>query len=241
VPNPAYATWWTQDQKVKGVLLSSMTEDIASQLLGCTTAAEVWTAIHAMFSAQSRAGVRHIRRQIQALRKGDMSASEYMHKVKALADSMTAAGFPLQDDEIIDYMLTGLGKDFNPIAASLNVVTTPVTAASFYSMVLNFEALQLSQQADNEEWMSSANATMRSNAPPVNRPYVQDTGRTSGGRPSGGYPQQQQGQGGQDRRRNNGGGGGGGGYNGRRRWRPKCQICKNWGHEAQDCRPAFRS
>jgi histone deacetylase 1/2 len=218
-----------------------MTEDIASQLLGCTTAAEVWTAIHAMFSAQSRAGVRHIRRQIQALRKGDMSASEYMHKVKALADSMTAAGFPLQDDEIIDYMLTGLGKDFNPIAASLNVVTTPVTAASFYSMVLNFEALQLSQQADNEEWTSSANATMRSNAPPVNRPYVQDTGRTSGGRPSGGYPQQQQGQGGQDRRRNNGGGGGGGGYNGRRRWRPKCQICKNWGHEAQDCRPAFRS
>jgi hypothetical protein len=105
-------------------------------------------------------------------------------------------------------MLTGLGSPFNPIAASLNVVTTPVTAASFYSMVLNFEALQLSQQAENEEWTSSANATMRSHAP--SHPYVQDSGRPSGGRPSGGYPQQQQqGQGGQDRRRPNGGGGGG--------------------------------
>jgi hypothetical protein len=64
VPNPAYATWWTQDQKVQGVLLSSMSEEIASQLLGCSIAAAVWTSIHAMFSAQSRAGVRHLRRQI---------------------------------------------------------------------------------------------------------------------------------------------------------------------------------
>ena len=33
VANPAYATWWTQDQKILGMLLSSMTEDIASQLI----------------------------------------------------------------------------------------------------------------------------------------------------------------------------------------------------------------
>ncbi|KAK1645128.1 hypothetical protein QYE76_062933 [Lolium multiflorum] len=216
-----------------------MSEEIASQLLGCSTAAAVWTSIHAMFSAQSRASVRHLRRQIQALR---MTASEYMHKVKAMADAMTAVGSPLRDDEIIDYMLTGLGSPFNPIVASLNVITTPVTTASFYSMVLNFEALQLSQQAENEEWTSSANATMRSHAP--SRPYVQGTGRPSGGRPSGGYPQQQQqgqgGQGGQDHRRPNGGGGGGNtGNTGRRRWRPRCQICKNSGHEAPDCRQRF--
>ena len=94
-------------------------------------------AIHAMFSAQNRAGVRHIRRQLQTLKKLDMTASEYMHKVKALADAITAAGSPLDDAEIIDYMLTGLGKTYNPIAASLSVITTPVTSAEFYSMVLN--------------------------------------------------------------------------------------------------------
>jgi hypothetical protein len=128
-----------------------MSEEIASQLLGCKTAAAVWSSIHAMFSAQSRAGVRHIRCQIQALKKGDMTASEYMHKVRALADSMASAGSPLHDDEIIDYMLTGLGSTFNPIAASLNMATRPVTAIEFYSMVLNYEGLQLSQQGDSEE------------------------------------------------------------------------------------------
>jgi hypothetical protein len=32
-----------------------------------------------------------------------------------------SAGSPLRDDEIIDFMLTGLGSSFNPISASLNV------------------------------------------------------------------------------------------------------------------------
>jgi hypothetical protein len=64
VPNPEYVKWWTQDKKVLGLLLSSMTEEIACQLISCTTAADAWGSIHAMFSAQNRAGVRHLRCQI---------------------------------------------------------------------------------------------------------------------------------------------------------------------------------
>jgi hypothetical protein len=109
VDNPEYHRWWTQDQKVLGLLLSSMTEDIACQLLGCSTAAAAWTAVQSMFGAQNRAGVRHIKRQIQALKKQDMTAGEYMQKVKALADAMAAAGSPLSNDDVINYMLTGLG------------------------------------------------------------------------------------------------------------------------------------
>ena len=49
--NPAYHHWWTQDQKVKGLLLTSMEEDIACQLISCETAQAVWTAVGAVFSA----------------------------------------------------------------------------------------------------------------------------------------------------------------------------------------------
>ena len=105
---------------------------------------------------------------------------------------MTAAGSQLDDAEIIDYMLTGLGKTYNPIAASLSVITTPVTSAEFYSMVLNYEALQLSQQSEDGDWSSSANAASQYGFPSGNRPRAPDM-RTSGGRPAGGYPQQGQG------------------------------------------------
>jgi hypothetical protein len=64
VPNPAYHRWWIQDQKVLGLLLGSMEPEIACQLIGCQTAAAVWTSVHTLFGAQSRANVRHIRRQL---------------------------------------------------------------------------------------------------------------------------------------------------------------------------------
>ena len=69
-----------------------------------------------MFGAQTRANVRHIKRQFQSLRKID-SAGAYMDQMKVLADQMAAAGAPLSDEEIIDQMLTGLGPDFNPVSA----------------------------------------------------------------------------------------------------------------------------
>ena len=86
VTNPDYAQWWTLDQNVLGHILSSMTEEISAQLIGYTTAAAAWEAVHAMFAAENRAGVRALKRQIQELKKGDKSAAAYMQQVKSLAD-----------------------------------------------------------------------------------------------------------------------------------------------------------
>jgi hypothetical protein len=85
-----------------------------------------------MFGAQSRENVRHMKWQIQSLRKLEMPAAEYMDKVKALDDAMAAPGAPLSDDDIIDFMLTGLGLKFNPLAASMIRNNDAVTLAEFF-------------------------------------------------------------------------------------------------------------
>ena len=174
IPNPAYHQWWTQDQRVLGLLLGSMDPDIACQLIGCKTSAASWTAVHALYGAQSRANVRHIRRQLQSTRKEDLTAAAYMHKMKALADAMAAAGAPISDDELADYIITGLGSAYNSIAASLTVGNKSVPYTDFYSHILSFESLQ-AQQAQVEEWASSAHAASRF-APVGNpgRPRMQD-------------------------------------------------------------------
>ena len=173
IANVAYHHWWTQDQKVLGFLLSAMEPTIAAQLIGSKTAAEVWTSVHAMFTAHSRANVRHIRRQLQSLRKEDKPAAEYMHMMKSLADTMVAAGSPVSNDELVDYIITGLGSAFNSIAASLTVGNQSVTYTDFYAHILSFEALQ-AQQAQAEGWTSSANAASRPAPPTGPRPRGQD-------------------------------------------------------------------
>ena len=83
-----------------------------------------------------------------------------MQKMKNLADIMASAGHPVSDDELVDYIITGLGSAFNSIAGALNLSTRSVPYTEFYSSVLSFEAMQ-AQQAETEEWPSSANAVSR--------------------------------------------------------------------------------
>jgi hypothetical protein len=188
ISNPAYSRWWISDQRVVSLLLGSMEPDVAAQLVGLGSARAVWTAVHTMYGAQYRANIRHIRRQLQTLTKEDMSAAQYMHKMKSLADAMASAGAPVADDELIDYILTGLGSAFNPIAASLTIGNNEMTYNAFYSAVLSYEALQ-AQQSRSAEWMSSANAASRPGFSTGNsRPRDYAPSPYDGGRPAGAAP-----------------------------------------------------
>jgi hypothetical protein len=53
IDNPEYHRWWVQDQKVLSILLGSMDGDIASQLIGCKTAAAAWKAVHTMHALRA--------------------------------------------------------------------------------------------------------------------------------------------------------------------------------------------
>jgi hypothetical protein len=178
-----------------------------------------------------------------------------MHKMKALADTMAAAGSPISNDELVDYIITGLGSAYRAIAASLTLNNRSVPYAEFYSSVLSFEALE-AQQAQAEEWSSSANAASRSSSyGNPSRPHMQEYnsapqgGYQGGNRTYGNGGQQGQGRtggnsgngrnGGNGSNSRNNGNGRNGGNGNRRRWHPRCQLCGNWGHEAIDCRNHF--
>jgi hypothetical protein len=145
VPNPEYSRWWVTDQRVLSFLLSSMEPVIACQLIGCTSAMDVWAAVHRLYDTQSRANVRHVRRQLQSLRKEGMPVAQYMQHMKALGDVMAAASSPLSNDELVDYIITGLGKEFNAITATLTLGNKSMPYDEFYSHILSFEALQEQQ------------------------------------------------------------------------------------------------
>jgi histone deacetylase 1/2 len=72
VPNPKYTRWWITDQRVLIFLLGSMEPVIACQLIGCTSATDVWANVHRLYGAQSRANICHVRIQLLSLRKEGM-------------------------------------------------------------------------------------------------------------------------------------------------------------------------
>jgi hypothetical protein len=84
-----------------------------------------------MFASQNRARVMQIRFQLTNTRKKDLSAAEYFNRVKALADSMASIGSPLKDDEVLGYMLAGLGPEYEPLVASLTTRDDAVSLNNF--------------------------------------------------------------------------------------------------------------
>lgn len=79
--------------------------------------------------------------------KGNSSVSEYFVKMKGLGDEMAAAGRRRDDEELVEYILTGLDQDFTPLVSALCARVEPVSIAELYSQLLNFETrLDLEQR-----------------------------------------------------------------------------------------------
>jgi hypothetical protein len=178
--NPEYTSWWHVDQRVMTVLLGSMIEDVLAQMIGRTTSTSVWGCVTSMFSTQGRSSVRAYRRKLATTKRNDMSASNYFNLMKGFTDAMATVGSLLPDDELIDYILTSLRKEFSALQASLNVFFNAIPNAiilltDFYSMLVSHEAMQETVEID---FSSSANAASRRN---------QGGGRF--GRGQGGVPQ----------------------------------------------------
>ena len=68
-PNPQFQIWRRNDQQLMSWLLSTLSEEVLSAVVGARSSLEVWQILVAQFGARSRARVLHLRTQIQTTRK----------------------------------------------------------------------------------------------------------------------------------------------------------------------------
>jgi hypothetical protein len=139
VPNPEPEDWDVTDQQVLSYLLSSLSKKILTQVSSATTATEAWKEIQGMFASQIRARTVNIRLALGNTRKGDMSVVEYFRKMKVLGDEMKAAGRPLDDEELVEYILTGLDEEYTLLVSTLCASVEPISINELFSQLLNFE------------------------------------------------------------------------------------------------------
>lgn len=171
IDNPQYASWFVQDQAIVGALLSSMTEEVLAQVTRCAnTSNELWTSLQTMFSAQHRGNSIQIRTQLSTTKKGDMTASEFYHKMTSLADTMANIGHPMTDEEVIGYILAGLGPGHGDLVTAITVMSNQnsVTLPDFYLYLIAHEA-QASIMNSTPDFTTSANTVTRQDQNPSRR------------------------------------------------------------------------
>jgi hypothetical protein len=120
-------------------LLNTLSPDILSDLLDVSSTAEAWSAINAMFETASRTKAQHLRDQLNETKKLSMTAGTYYTKMKGFASELSTLGKPVEEDEMLGYLLHGLDKgEYNALITSIHG-NPSTTLDKFYEQLCSYD------------------------------------------------------------------------------------------------------
>jgi hypothetical protein len=96
---------------------------VLSTVYGLDTSQQVWCALANRYAAPSKTRIQKLRRQLQGLRQGNKTCSDYIHTAKSLADHLDMVGKPVTDEDLISYIIGGLTPRYNAFITSFAQMT----------------------------------------------------------------------------------------------------------------------
>ncbi|KAK6159167.1 hypothetical protein DH2020_006481 [Rehmannia glutinosa] len=122
--NPEYQVLMHRDAFLFSWLLSSMSESMLGHVNRCSTSADVWTVLEALFRSSSKARIMHLRLLLQTTKKSDLSIEEYVLKMRVVnltnrSDtlSLQEVQFSLQSHEMrLAHLASMIAPSIAPIA-----------------------------------------------------------------------------------------------------------------------------
>ena len=86
VVNPSFVSCQMQDRRVVGWLLSSLSENALTLVVGLRSARDIWKALETNLSSRSIAKVMQYRQQMQTLKKDGLTMTKYLGKIRTYFD-----------------------------------------------------------------------------------------------------------------------------------------------------------
>jgi hypothetical protein len=182
--NPEFTCWNKKDQFLLGWINTTLSRRVLSTVFGLNTSKLVWTSLATRFASESKPRVSHIKRQLQSIRQGSNTCSEYLQSAKVLADQLAAIGKPIEDDDLIHFVISGLNPTFNAFITTFSLLNrdNSLSFDDFQHDLLNHERLLNQQQVvvpDNSHFALFSNKTGTRNFTPRNKMQQQPPFRSS--------------------------------------------------------------
>ncbi|KAL9239991.1 hypothetical protein vseg_014258 [Gypsophila vaccaria] len=161
-PNPAYLTWFRQDKLVYGALATTLGPSIGPLIIRCTTAKTAWEALLSAYAKPSRVHLKVLRHKLKNIKKGNTAIPTYLSRIKAVADELAMLGDPVNDEDLQDYILTGLDDSrYNGFVESVQFGRdTTILYPELLEKLINLEhMLDAVEPTPQQAFPASANAT----------------------------------------------------------------------------------
>lgn len=115
--NPEYYVWKRFDELLISWLLASILEEMFSNVANCLSASDVWKTLEHYFVSESKVRIVNLKNALQNCKKGSLSVQEYIRRLKEIYDTLVAYGQQITEEELISYVIDGLGLEYKPIVA----------------------------------------------------------------------------------------------------------------------------
>ncbi|KAH0701718.1 hypothetical protein KY285_015996 [Solanum tuberosum] len=92
------------------------------------TAREAWLQIERLFRDHASSRTLQLKVQFHNLKKGSLSISDYVHRLKSIADALISIGNPISDSDLVLQVLSGLPSEYLSVSTS---ISTKIPLPSF--------------------------------------------------------------------------------------------------------------
>jgi hypothetical protein len=103
------------------------------------TSHEVWVLLEKMFALESKAHIMQTHYDLVTMKKSSRSVVDYFQKAQHMSHNLAAIGEPLNDSELISYVLAGLTAKYDSLETFITTCIDPISLEDLYGNMLTFE------------------------------------------------------------------------------------------------------
>ncbi|KAH0644692.1 hypothetical protein KY284_032576 [Solanum tuberosum] len=137
--NPEYKDWFRQDKLIQNALMASVDANIASIVASAANSKVAWDQLHTSFVNKSQTRIFSLRHHLSRVSKDTKSIAEYMREIHSHSHEIATAGSPVNNEELVMKILSGLGPKFREISATIRVRDLPISYAELFDKLFDHE------------------------------------------------------------------------------------------------------
>ncbi|KAH0653002.1 hypothetical protein KY289_030680 [Solanum tuberosum] len=139
IENPAFVSWYCQDQLIQSAILASVDPTLVATVAAASTSQATWDALHTAYANKSQTRIFSLTNHLARLAKETLHIADYLHQVRSLCDELATAGAHVSNEELIVKILTRLGPKFHEISATIRARDSSISSPELYEKLLDHE------------------------------------------------------------------------------------------------------
>lgn len=166
--NLCHLIWYRQDQIIISALLGNCSNTIQPLISSAKTSYDAGLRLVASYASASRGRIISLKAKLTKNSKGARSITAYLNDMRSITDDLALAQSLVSDEDLVVYILTQLGEEYNSIISAVRIRENPISLGELGDVLTDHER-QLKEADDARHTLvATANVAQRTSFSPRN-------------------------------------------------------------------------